>query len=93
MMYGIIMTMGIIKQLTQKGKLKHCEWLLLWIQSISNHLWAMQTCNGDPQLLTEKWTSILCHICNVHEWDNGKDSVFNKGVHPTLPIEEKLSKK
>ena len=33
------------------------------------------------------------HICNVHEWDNGKDSVFNKCVHPTLPIEEQCSKK
>ena len=88
------MTKGIVKQLTQKGKLKHCEWLLPWIQSISNHLWwAAQTCNGDAQLLTEKWTSILYHICNVHEWDNGKDSVFNKCVHPTLPIEEQRSKK
>ena len=88
------MTKGIVKQLTQKGKLKHCERLLSWIQSISNHLWwAAQTCNGDVQLLTEKWTSILYHICNVHEWDNGKDSVFNKCVHPTLPIEEQRSKK
>ena len=88
------MTKGIVKQLTQKGKLKHCERLLPWIQSISNHLWwAAQTCNRDAQLLTEKWTSILYHICNVHEWDNGKDSVFNKCVHPTLPIEEQRSKK
>ena len=70
------------------------EQLLPWIQSISNHLWwAAQTYNGDAQLLTEKRTSILYHMCNVHEWDNGKDSVFNKSVHPTLPIKEQRSKK
>ena len=85
---------GVVKQLTQKGKLKHCERLLPWIQSISNHLWwAAQTCNGDAQLLTEKWTSIVYHISNVHEWDGGEGSVFNKCVHPTLPPEEQRSKK
>ena len=74
--------------------LKHCERLLPWIQSISNHLWwAAQTCNGDAQLLTEKWTSIIYHISNVHEWDGGEGSVFNKCVHPTLPPEEQRSKK
>ena len=88
------MAKGVVKQLTQKGKLKHCERLLPWIQSISNHLWwAAQTCNGDAQLLTEKWTSIVYHISNVHEWNGGKDSKFNKCVHLTLPIEEQRSKK
>ena len=88
------MAKGVIKQLTQKGKLKHCERLLPWIQSISNHLWwAAQTCNGDAQLLTEKWTSIVYHVSNVHEWNGGKDSKFNKCVHLTLPIEEQRSKK
>ena len=88
------MAKGVVKQLTQKGKLKHCERLLLWMQSISNHLWwAAQTCNGDAQLLTEKWTSIVYHISNVHEWDGGEGSVFNKCVHPTLPPEEQRSKK
>ena len=52
---------SVVKQLTQEGTLKHCERLLPWIQSISNHLWwAAQTCNGDVQLLTEK-----CNKC-VH---------------------------
>ena len=88
------MAKSVVKQLTQKGKLKHCERLLPWIQSISNHLWwAAQTCNGDAQLLTEKWTSIIYHISNVHEWDGGEGSVFNKCVHPTLPPEEQRSKK
>ena len=61
------MTKTVVKQLTQKSKLKHCERLLPWILSISNHLWwAVHTCNRDAhlltedaQLLTEKWTSIV----------------------------------
>ena len=85
---------SVVKQLTQKGKQRKCEQLLPWIQSISNHLWwAAQTCNGDAQLLTEKWTSIVYHISNVHEWDGGKGSVFNKCVHLPLPVEEQCSKK
>ena len=88
------MAKGVAKQLTQKGKLKHCEQLLPWILSISNHLWwAAQTRNGDAQLLTEKWTSIVYHIRNVHKWDGGEGSVFNKCVHPILPLEEQRSKK
>ena len=88
------MAKSVVKQLTKKSKLKHCERLLPWIQSISNHLWwAAQTCNGDAQLLTEKWTSIVYHISNVHEWDGGEGSVFNKCVDPTLPPEEQHSKK
>ena len=70
-----------VKQLIQKGKLKHCEWLLPWIQSISNHIWwAVQICNGDAQLLTEKWTSIIYHISNVHEWDGGEEVVYSISV-------------
>ena len=88
---------SVVKQLTAKGKLKHCEQLLPWnpwIQSISNHLWwAAQTCNRDAILLTEKWTSIAHHISNVHEYDSGEGSVFNKCVHPTLPAEEQRTKK
>ena len=54
---------SVVKKLTQKGKQKHCEQLLPWIQSISNHLWwSAQTCNGDAQLLTDKWVSIVHHI-------------------------------
>ena len=88
------MAKSVVNQLTQKGKLKHCEWLLpLWIQSVSNHLWrAAQTCNADAQLLTEKWTSIVDHVSNMHEWNGSKDSKFNKCVHFTLFVEEQHCK-
>ena len=85
---------SVVKKLTKKGKQKHCEQLLPWIQSISNHLWwSVQTCNGDAQLLTDKWVSIVHHISNVHEWVGDEDSAFTKCVHPTLTPEEQRCKK
>ena len=84
----------VVKKLTQKGKQKHCEQLLPWIQSISNHLWwSAQTCNGDAQLLIDKWVSIVHHISNVHEWVGDEGSKFTKCVHLTLTPEEQRSKK
>ena len=35
----------------------------------------------------------MYHISNVHEWDSGKGSVFNKCVHLPLPVEEQRSNK
>lgn len=45
-----------------------------WKTSIINNLWwSAQTCNGDGKLLIEKFTSILHHISNIHEWEeNGQ---------------------
>lgn len=46
-----------------------------WIHSVTNHLyWSTQTCNGDPNLLREKWTSCIHHIVNIHQW-NGEQMV------------------
>ena len=57
------MAKSVPKKLTKKAKAKYCGQLYPWIQSISNHLWwAAQTCDGDAQLLVEKWKSIVHHI-------------------------------
>ena len=84
----------VSQKLTKKAKEKHCCQLFPWIQSISNHLWwAAQSCKGDPQVLVEKWKSIVHHISNVHEWDNNPKPLFPKCVHQTLYPEEQRSKK
>ena len=88
------MAKSVTKKLTKKAKAKYCGQLYPWIQSFSNHLWwAAQTCDGDAQLLVEKWKSIVHHISNVHEWDNDSEALFPKCVHPTLFSEEERSKK
>ena len=85
---------SVTKKLTKQAKGKNCGQLYPWIQSISNHLWwATQTCNGDANLLVEKWKSIVYHISNVHEWGSDPNALFPKCVHPTLSPEEQRSKK
>lgn len=75
---------SITKKLTAAGKAKHCEKLLPWVQSISNHLWwCARTCNKNEELLYSKWTSVIHHVCNVHEWEDGKCS------HDTLNEDER----
>ncbi|XP_063289746.1 uncharacterized protein LOC134574554 [Pelobates fuscus] len=43
-----------------------------WQKSIINHMWAAcASCRGNPELLREKWNSVLHHIINEHEWNSG----------------------
>lgn len=81
------------KSLMKKFKTinKKYEEVLAWKQSISNHLWwSAQTCNGDSDLLITKFTSILKHIKNVHEWE--EDGVKKTCEHPPLSDEYKKQK-
>ena len=56
-----------------KGFEKKYPKLHLWKPSINNHLWyCAQSCNGDGDLLVEKFISILYHIKNQHTWKDGR---------------------
>ena len=82
---------SIVKKLTKAGKTKKCNALLPWIHSISNHLWwSAQTCEGNPDLLCAKWTSIIYHITNVHQWDGNE--LFDHCAHDTLSPDEEQTK-
>ena len=71
---------SITKKLTAKSKIKECNELGPWIQSISNHLWwCCATCEGNAELLKEKWISLLHHITNTHSWLSNK--FFHKCEH------------
>ena len=77
------MSKWVVKQLNKKAKKKECEELKPWIQSVSNHLWwSAATCNGDSELLTEKWTSVVHHVVNKHCWTGCKK--FKKCEHDRL---------
>lgn len=77
------------KSLMKKMKTleKKHEDAYLWKSSINNHLWwASQNCKGDGQLLVEKFTSLLHHIKNEHEWEeNGETKTCD---HDPLTDEE-----
>ena len=61
---------SVVKKFTAKAKIKGCNDLHQWIQSVSNHLWwSASTCDGDTYLLKEKWISIVHHTANNHSWD------------------------
>ncbi|KAL4126059.1 hypothetical protein QTP88_010290 [Uroleucon formosanum] len=60
----------------------------LWKTSINNHLWwSSKTCKGDGLLLTQKFTSVLKYISNIHEWE--EDGIIQKCEHETLSEEYK----
>ena len=50
--------------------MKGCEDLLPWIRSVSNHMWwCSATCDGNAEVLKEKWKSVLFHVTNKHKWN------------------------
>ena len=82
----------VIKKLSLKAKVKGCEDLLPWIRSISNHMWwCSATCDGNAQVLKEKWKSVLFHVTNKHKW-NGYTH-FHECCHPRLTSAQIRKKK
>ena len=80
------------KKLTEKAKYKKFKALAEWIKSVCNHLWwSALTCEGNPNLLVEKWESVLMHVTNQHSWE-GKE-LFHACEHSPLPGEEARTKK
>ena len=69
------MAKNVSKKLHQKALKKNANNLMPWIHSITNHLyWSAQTCNGNADLLREKWASCIHHVVNIHQW-NGEQMV------------------
>ena len=78
---------SVVKKLSQKGKGKRCEDLRPWIRSVANHLWwSAATCEGNVSLLRDKWTSVIHHVANVHEW--GHSESFASCEHDRLSQDE-----
>ena len=75
---------SITKKLTEKAKKKDCSELSPWIKSVSNHLWwCADSCEGNKELLREKWISIVHHSANVHHWDSA--DLYHECAHPPIP--------
>ena len=64
---------SIKKRLMKAAKAKKNAELLLWVKSIINHFWwCCKTCDGNVEILKEKWLSILEHITNKHTFKGNK---------------------
>nr|XP_022300078.1 uncharacterized protein LOC111108462 [Crassostrea virginica] len=73
---------GIFKKLEAASKKKHCEIVGDWSRSISNHTyWCAMSSGGNGELVSQKWYSILNHVCNVHE---GHGAEFPRCEHGDL---------
>ena len=83
---------SIVKKLTKKSQIKGNEELKPWIRSVSNHLWwCSRTCEGNVDVLAEKWKSLLHHVTNEHHWSG--NTHFHQCVHPPLTTQQQLKKK
>lgn len=71
------------------SKRKDCSELSEWIESIINHFWwSIQTCEGNPAALLERYSSVIHHIVNRHQWPGSR--YFKKC---TPPPEESRNRK
>ena len=60
---------SVSKKLSAASKKSGCSDLAQWIPSIVNHLWwCAESCEKDPEVLWEKWLSVIHHVTNRHEW-------------------------
>lgn len=55
-----------------------------WRTSLRNHLWwACETCSGDSEELVRRFVSLLHHIADEHEWEDG-DGEVRRCLHGEL---------
>ncbi|KAM3920006.1 uncharacterized protein RB166_014456 isoform 1-T2 [Leptodactylus fuscus] len=77
---------SIGNEVLMAAKHKDCEILYQWVEAIKNHIWwSSCTCCNNPDLLIQKWKSVIQHVANVHRWDS--DSDCKACHHPPLPKE------
>ncbi|KAJ8043460.1 hypothetical protein HOLleu_10553 [Holothuria leucospilota] len=72
------------KKITSLGKKKGNEILNEWCKSIINHLYwsASSTPDGNPELMLEKFLSVINHMQNIHSGHEG--TLFNSCAHQPL---------
>ena len=76
-----------IKDMAKKPRLRRLQ---PWIRSMVNHLWwCASTCDGDPDLLVEKWLSITNHVCNIHHHPD--NATYQDCAHG--PLEDTLQRR
>jgi len=63
---------GVKKKIKALAKTKDCELAGEWKRSIVNQIYwsATSTADGDGEVISGKYTSIVNHIRNVHTHDN-----------------------
>lgn len=73
---------GVYRKLQAISKTRLCNVVGEWSHSISNHLyWCAASSNGNGDLISQKWLSILNHVVDVHE---GHGDLYPRCLHGPL---------
>lgn len=73
---------GVYRKLHAISKKRLCDVVGEWSHSISNHLyWCAASSNGNGDLISQKWLSILNHVVEVHE---GHGDLYPRCLHGPL---------
>ncbi|XP_044148674.1 uncharacterized protein LOC122937710 [Bufo gargarizans] len=63
---------------------KNCSALTSWVSSVKSHLWwCTSTCDGQPDVLVQKWNSLLHHVVDTHSWQAEKG--YERCHHDHIP--------
>ena len=67
-MFFLCIFAGLSKKIDRLAKVKECEDIGLWRQSIVNHLYyvAASTEDGNKTMIDAKWESLNNHVQNIH---------------------------
>uniref|UniRef100_A0A8C5PIH0 Uncharacterized protein n=1 Tax=Leptobrachium leishanense TaxID=445787 RepID=A0A8C5PIH0_9ANUR len=78
---------SMTKKLQNLAKKKSLSELAPWTTSIVNHMWSCSSfCKGDPEVLRERWRSLLRHVLNEHCWESNGEQ--KRCDHATIPENE-----
>ncbi|XP_056413509.1 uncharacterized protein LOC130356268 [Hyla sarda] len=60
-------------KVARASRKKNCSELCAWVSPIKSHLWwCASTCEEKPEVLVQKWNSLLYHVVNTHSWQAGR---------------------
>ena len=84
--FDILNIAGTGKKLDALAKIKDCNIISKWKQSITNHMyWSAGSIeDNDGDMIVAKWESVVQHVQNVHT--NHPNHLFPSCVHD--PLEE-----
>ncbi|CAM4735368.1 unnamed protein product [Leuciscus chuanchicus] len=72
---------GVSKKVEALAKMKDCNELKRWQQSLVNHLYWCAISSSSGEEAVAKWTSFSNHVQNIHSHDN---VLFPECLHPAL---------
>ncbi|XP_077135928.1 uncharacterized protein LOC143793134 [Ranitomeya variabilis] len=80
------MAKSVGKKIERASRKKNCSALSSWVSPIMSHLWwCARTCDEKPDVLVQKWNSLLHHVVNTHSWQAGNG--YEHCRHDDIPLD------